>query len=59
MKLILTILIALAIGGSVYYVMTSQGTGVQTESRDAANNAKAAADAYKKNQEDMMRQLQQ
>lgn len=58
MKLILTILIALAIGGGIYYVTSSQGTGMQAESRDAANNAKAAADAYKKNQEDMMKQLQ-
>lgn len=50
--------IALGLGMGVYYVMLSDNAGVQAESRDAANNAKAAADAYKKNQEDMMRQLQ-
>lgn len=59
MKFLLTVAIALAIGGGVYYVTMSDSSGVQAESRDAANNAKAATDAYKKNQEDMMRQLGQ
>jgi len=58
MRIILAFVIVLAIGGGVYYVMVSDSSGVQTESRDAANNAKAAADAYRKNQEDMMKQLQ-
>ncbi len=59
MRIILAFVIALAIGGGVYYVMMSDSSGVQAESRDVANNAKAATDAYKKNQEDMMRQLGQ
>ncbi len=59
MKFLLTVAIALAIGGGVYYVTMSDSSGVQAESSDAANNAKAATDAYKKNQEDMMRQLGQ
>lgn len=59
MRFLLLLIVALALMGGGYYVMTSQSSGMQAESRDAANDAKANADAYKKNQEDMMKQLQQ
>lgn len=58
MRFLLMTLIALGVGLGVYYVMMPQdGTGVQQESMDAANGAKAATDAYQKNQEEMMRQF--
>lgn len=58
MRFLLMTLIALGVGLGVYYVMMPQdGSSVQQESLDAANDTKATTDAYKKNQEDMMRQL--
>jgi len=59
MRFILMIVIALALGLGVYYVMLSDNGSAQTNTREAANDAKSAADAYKKSQEDMMRQLGQ
>lgn len=57
MRFIMMIVVALALGLGVYYVMLSDDGGAQTNTQEAAQGAKAATDAYKKNQEDMMRQI--
>lgn len=60
MRFLLMVVIALGLGLGMYYVMMPKdGSGVHQESTNAANDAKAKADAYKKSQEDMMRQLGQ
>ncbi len=59
MKFLLFVVIALAIGGGIYYVMLSQNAGTAQQAQQNAGSAKAAADSYNKQQEDLMRQLGQ
>ena len=59
MRALLMLLIGLAVlGGLVYYVYGGQMNGAQAPTEKAAP-AKNAADAYKANQEKMMRELGQ
>lgn len=59
MKFLVLLIIGLGIGLGVWYVMLSGNEGMQTQTQNTANDAKAAADAYQKNQQDMMRQMGQ
>ncbi len=59
MRILLLLLVALAVGGGVFYVMSGQQQATLVKVQDSQNSAQDKADAYKKNQEDMMKQLGQ
>lgn len=59
MKFLVLLLIGLGIGLGVYYVMLSGNEGMQVKTQEAANTARDSADAYQKNQQEMMKQLGQ
>lgn len=59
MKLLLTTLIALAIGVGIWYFVSSKQGGMQMHINSAQSEAQEKADAYQKQQQDMMKQLSQ
>ena len=58
MRFVMLLVIALAVGAGFLYVFTNAQRQTQGEIEEQQNAAQDAADAYRKNQEDMMRQLQ-
>lgn len=58
MRFVMLLVIALAVGAGFLYVFTNAQKQTQGEIEEQQNAAQDAADAYRKNQEDMMRQLQ-
>ncbi len=59
MRILVMTLIALGIGGGMYYVMFSNQGSMKEQVHTAEDSAQKAAAAYKKNQEDMMKQMGQ
>lgn len=57
MRFLLLLIIACGIGAGVYYVVLSNGATAQERATDAQQQAQQATDAYRKTQEDYMRQL--
>ena len=59
MKMILMLIIALGVGGAIYYFTFAGQKGTATHFGTMEQSAQQKADIYKKNQEDMMKQIQQ
>ncbi len=59
MKFLLTTLIALIIGVGVWYFISEQQAGMQTQIDSSQDAAQEKADAYRLQQEEMMKQLDQ
>lgn len=59
MKLLLTTLIAVLIGVGIWYFVSSKQAGMQMHINSAQTEAQQKADAYQKQQQDMMKQLGQ
>lgn len=59
MRLLLMLVIGLGVGGLIYYYTLNQQADMGTSATKSTQSAQDAADAYKKNQADMMKQLEQ
>ena len=59
MRFILLSVIALGVAGAILFVFMNEQKKVSTEAVQLQETAKEKADAYKKNQADMMKQLGQ
>ncbi len=59
MKLLLMLLLGLGVGGAIYYFVLQQQDGVAGQVNTAQESAQEKADAYKKQQAEMMLQLGQ
>ncbi len=59
MKLLLTIAIALLVGIGIWYFVLQNQDGMQMQINSAQNDAQEKTDAYRKQQEEMMKQLDQ
>ncbi len=58
MRFMLLLVIALAIGAGFLYMYTNIQKGTQAEIEEQQNAAQKATDEYRKNQAEMMRQMQ-
>lgn len=58
MRFIMLLVIALAVGAGFLYVYTNAQKATQAEIQEQQGAAQEATDAYRKNQEEMMRQMQ-
>lgn len=58
MRFIMLLVITLAVGAGFLYVYTNAQKDTQAEIQEQQNAAQEATDAYRKNQEEMMRQMQ-
>lgn len=59
MKLLLTTLIALVIGAGIWYFISAKQNGMHMQINSAQQEAQEKANAYQKQQQDMMKQLGQ
>ncbi len=59
MRILLILVIGLAIAGVVLYFFMGSQLQMQSNIQQQESSAQGAADAYKKSQQDMMRQLEQ
>ncbi len=59
MRILLMLIVCLAIGLGIYYVSSSEQQVSPAKVMEQQNKAQVQADAYKKSQEDMMKQLGQ
>ncbi len=59
MRMLVMLVIGLAVAGTVAFFFLQQQENVQVEVQESQNAAQKAADAYKKNQADMMKKLEQ
>ncbi len=58
MRFIMLLVMALAVGAGFLYLYTNVQKGTQAEIQEQQNAAQKATDEYRKNQEEMMRQMQ-
>jgi uncharacterized protein HemX len=59
MKFLLTTIIALLIGVGIWYFISNQQAGMQQEINTMQEGAQDQADAYRQQQAEMMKQLEQ
>ena len=59
MRMMLMLLLGLAIGGAMLYFFSTNQLNMQAEVMQKQSAAQEKADAYRKNQEKMMKELQQ